>query len=932
MTDPSPPPESTAEVVSDRVGKAVLAAIERLAVVVDEDGEIITVTDALATRFETEAEALVGQPVATLFDGDSFPAPPATEPRTLTPADGAVAVEVQSRRLPESSGTRPLIGLFITPAAASDTDALDMVGDRFRQLFESVNDAILVVDTDDNRITECNARACELLGYSREELLSMEPREIHPHDYDAFTDFVADVTEHGQGWTDDLSCYTGDDEVIPAEISATVVTLDGTEQLLASIRDISTRVEQAELLGRQSAAMQAATDGIAIYDDGTVSYANAAYVDLFGYDATEVITDCEWADLHAESDRFALDIEPALSTDGEWRGELTATGKRDAELPIEVSLTQLQTGEVLCVAHDISDQREHEQQLTGLATASRELLAAADHGEVAAATIDTIEDVLGYDLSCLWWYDSDDNALQRTAISEAAAALIEEEVAYDCNRSRAGEAYRHDQTIRNEPGDDAYAGGSRADLHVPLGGYGVVTLLDPEGSFSDQTVQLVELFAESVRAAFIRADREQQLRERQTELERRTDELTVATQFNSLVSDLIRSLLTTARGDIETLVCDRLAESPLYEGAWIATVDADGDAASVTDVGDDSAVDESGGKTPTEAISVSAATINLDSFPESSAKAVATSPFGRQLVADTEAAGGYVMTRRAFDRTDDDGTGETFAGAVPIRAGPRQFGVLAVVGTDDRGFGDPVAEGLGLLGDTLGFAFSAELARSTLVADDAVEIEFAVGGPFAALSATLDCRCCYRGSADEDTDEGTYRIEFVGADAAAVDAELAELPRVQEYRLLRETAAGCLFALTVDTPSPALLAEVGVNLRSLVAEDGEVRLVIEAPEDTDIAGLQATLADHYERAELVSKEHGRSDRLAAGYDELLETNLTERQRAVIERADELGYFAWPREATAEDVADDLDISSATFHQHLRAAEGKLVTAFLDVDA
>jgi len=290
------------------------------------------------------------------------------------------------------------------------------------------------------------------------------------------------------------------------------------------------------------------------------------------------------------------------------------------------------------------------------------------------------------------------------------------------------------------------------------------------------------------------------------------------------------------------------------------------------------------------------------------------------------------MTRRAFDRADDDGTGETFAGAVPIKAGPRQFGVLAVVGTDDRGFGDPVGEGLGLLGDTLGFAFSAELARSTLVADDAIEVEFAVGGPFAALSATLGCRCCYRGSVDDSDDEETYRIEFVGTNADSVEAELAERSPVQDYQLLQETAAGYLFALTVDTPSPALLAEAGVNLRSLIAEDGEVRLVIEAPEDTDIAGLQATLADHYERAELVSKQHGRSDRLAAGYDELLDANLTERQRAVIERADELGYFMWPREATAEDVADDLDISSATFHQHLRAAEGKLVTAFLDADA
>ena len=929
MTDPSPSAESTADPDSDDLATAILASIERLGLVCNETGTIVEITDDLAELVGADAGSIIGQPTVTLFaaDEDVFAAPPATEVVTVTTEHGEThELEARSRRLP-ADGDRHLTGVFLTPTAEAAHSSIGTVDDRFRRLFASVNDAIVVIDTDDNRITECNARACELFGYSREELLSMTPREIHPHDYDAFTEFVEEVTEHGQGWTDGLSCYTRDDEIIPAEISATVVTLDGTEQLLASIRDISTRVEQEELLSRQSAAMQAATDGIAIYDEGAVSYANAAYVELFGYEATEVISDCTWGDLHAEADRFALDIEPALTTEGEWRGELTATGNRKTPLPIKASLTRLPTGETLCVAHDRSDQQQHEQRLTGLATASRELLAAADPDAVAAATIDTIDKVLGYELACLWWYDSDDNTLERTVSSEGITQLLEQEVAYDCNRSRAGTAYRHDQTIRNEPGEDAYAGGERADLHVPLGGYGVLTVIAPEGSFTDQTVQLVELFAESVRAAFIRADREQQLRERRSELERRTDELTVATQFNSLVSDLIRSLLTAPRGDIETLVCDRLADSPLYEGAWIATADDDRERRAVAD---DADTRQGADAEETTTVAVSAATINTDPFPDSSAEAVATSPFGTTLVADTEAAGRYVMTRRALDTGGDGTDTETFAGAVPITAGPRQFGVLAVIGTDERGFDEPVGEGLRLLGDALGFAFSAELARSTLIADDAIEVEFAVGGPFAALSESLDCRCCYRGSVG-DSENGTYRIEFIGADAASVQAELTARSGVSDHRLLRESAEGCLFALRVETPSPALLAEAGVNLRSLVADDGTVRLVVEAPEDTDLAGLQATLAEQYEFAELVSKQHGRSGQLAAGYDELLAASLTDRQREVIERADELGYFAWPREATAEAVADDLGVSSATFHQHLRAAERKLVSAFLSAD-
>ncbi|WP_101297285.1 helix-turn-helix domain-containing protein [Halegenticoccus soli] len=59
--------------------------------------------------------------------------------------------------------------------------------------------------------------------------------------------------------------------------------------------------------------------------------------------------------------------------------------------------------------------------------------------------------------------------------------------------------------------------------------------------------------------------------------------------------------------------------------------------------------------------------------------------------------------------------------------------------------------------------------------------------------------------------------------------------------------------------------------------------------------------------------------------------LTARQREVIEHAFSRGYFRWPREATSEELAADLDISRATFLEHLRKAEAKLLSQLLDDD-
>lgn len=57
--------------------------------------------------------------------------------------------------------------------------------------------------------------------------------------------------------------------------------------------------------------------------------------------------------------------------------------------------------------------------------------------------------------------------------------------------------------------------------------------------------------------------------------------------------------------------------------------------------------------------------------------------------------------------------------------------------------------------------------------------------------------------------------------------------------------------------------------------------------------------------------------------------LTGRQREVLERAYALGYFDYPRESNASEVAESLDISPSTFIEHLNAAQSKLLSDLLN---
>ncbi len=52
--------------------------------------------------------------------------------------------------------------------------------------------------------------------------------------------------------------------------------------------------------------------------------------------------------------------------------------------------------------------------------------------------------------------------------------------------------------------------------------------------------------------------------------------------------------------------------------------------------------------------------------------------------------------------------------------------------------------------------------------------------------------------------------------------------------------------------------------------------------------------------------------------------LSERQREVFDLARKRGYYEWPREVSAADLAEELGVSKPTLLEHLRKAEAKLL--------
>ena len=125
--------------------------------------------------------------------------------------------------------------------------------DPYRAVFEYSNDAIMVVDFEDDTFLEVNPAACELLEYTREELLSLNPGDVHPDDIDQVREeFIDQVLSGGSGFTTEMTCVTKSGEEVLTEASGAALAPEEGDptRMVAMLRDVSERVANRQELER----------------------------------------------------------------------------------------------------------------------------------------------------------------------------------------------------------------------------------------------------------------------------------------------------------------------------------------------------------------------------------------------------------------------------------------------------------------------------------------------------------------------------------------------------------------------------------------------------------------------------------------------------------------------------------------------------------
>ncbi len=268
---------------------------------------------------------------------------------------------------------------------------------------------------------------------------------------------------------------------------------------------------------------------------------------------------------------------------------------------------------------------------------------------------------------------------------------------------------------------------------------------------------------------------------------------------------------------------------------------------------------------------------------------------------------------------------------VPITYGHKRYGLLGVYGDRGDTLNYREQQLFASIGSMIGSRLNAIETQRLLTADRVIEIEVEITDeqfPLSAVACELETPVEYIGLTHAPDGESCELFCIITSDASLVD--LTELSFVDNVRTVTDADDGKTFALTVESMSPFhSLAEHSASISELVAHPERAVLDLELPPSYDVRSILDVLEAQYEQVTLQSRtEREMQARTTLDCSAMLEERLTDRQRAALEAAQLNGYFEWPRPTDGAEIAATMGITRQTFHQHLRAAERKLVETYV----
>ncbi len=691
---------------------------------------------------------------------------------------------------------------------------------------------------------------------------------------------------------------------VRAGVSDYIPKRTGTDQFELLENRVRNVVERHQARQTTRELFNAATDAILIHDAGTgeIVDVNEAAAELWGLSPGEMVGMApENLLTNADSDWLPTDEDVREPADRECEDASGSTFW--AEVRVQTARIDGET-QRLSICRDITRRKRREQRLGELLSAAEELIEHRDIEAIGETITAAMTDTLGFGGAVFY---ADQEAGEFRPVAEAGDVDGD----YELEGLTATDlGFDGDGTIRRDGGVPVTSRSPSGALQYwPLGRHGVVIGSLPESEASGFSQDLTELLIALAEAALVRTLQDRRLEAQHAELES-------LNHVNEVIRDINQTLVkVSTRDEIEQLVCKHLAAASPYVCAWIGEHDLTEERVAIR-----------------LASGRGAGTVEQD---EIATGHTAGDPLGDALGAVLEEREVLIIEDLTAESVGPERAamaeehGFESLTVIPITYQNALYDLLAVYAESLQPFGEDERAVLRELGETIGYAMHTAERSRALLSDTTVELEYEIRDEqdiILGLSAQLETRV------------ELERIFFSADDSARLflAVEDARFPEIRDVvRELRGDASvreisdredDIMIEIAVDGLAMMKhLAEAMATIRAVEAENGEGRLVVDVPTAVSVRTLSENLESVFAHISLLARrQRDPDDRPLADVSDAADMGLTDRQHEVLLTAYHAGFFSWPRESTGEEIAELLDISQPTFHEHLRTGERKLL--------
>ena len=213
---------------------------------------------------------------------------------------------------------------------------------RYRRLFESAKDGILILDADTGKVVDANPFLLQLLGYSYDAICGQYLWELGVFkDIAASKDAFKTLQDNEYIRYDDLPLETLDRRPIAVEFVSNVYLVDHSKVIQCNIRDITERKRADAERKRLMAAVEQSGEVIFMTDDkGIIQYANPAFERTTGYNREEAVGQTPRILKSGEQDElFYRNLWDTISGGKIWAGRMVNKRKDGALYTEETTIS-----------------------------------------------------------------------------------------------------------------------------------------------------------------------------------------------------------------------------------------------------------------------------------------------------------------------------------------------------------------------------------------------------------------------------------------------------------------------------------------------------------------------------------------------------------------------------------------------------------------